>query len=130
MEEKMEEINKITDLPGNGSPESPRNNGLPLSRTIWLLGQLVLTIGICCAAIFAYDQFFAAKVSTVDLRAMVESQQSLHAAGKLTEEYMVEQYQTLDKRLKDLPKNRIVILADTVFKTDSRNVMPVQTTDK
>jgi hypothetical protein len=135
----MEEYPEVKDCQGtgNGADKNPANDSRECSRRgnilgnnsrlAWILGQLLLMVVISCGSIFAYDRLFAIKVATVDLRGMVETQQSLYAAGKLSEEGMVEQYRHLDKRLRELSKNHVVVLADTVFKTSSRNVIPVPT---
>lgn len=107
-------------LAANTSKRIPPKPGGP-AMNHWFI-TLLLIIAASTVSISVYDRYFATKVITVDMKGMILTQRDLYLAGKITTAQIAKDYDELEKSLKSLPKNRVAIMADAIFVTDSRNV--------
>lgn len=90
----------------------------PPKNKIWkvLLLCLVMSTAISAGAVFMYDKFFVPKIISIDIKGYLIEQRDLFMAGKIKEEDLVKNMDKLEKIIKDIPKNKIILMGDAVIK--------------
>ena len=82
--------------------------------------NLVLTSGL----IFLYDRFMAPKIVAVDIKGFVEKQRDLYIAKKINEEQLKANLDAMEKKIKSMPKNTIMISADVMVGQNAKTIEP------
>lgn len=67
------------------------------------------------ACLVAYDYWRAPKFVSVDLKGHIAKQQELYLAGKISDDQFIQGLANVDKIIKALPKNRVVVMGDAVI---------------
>jgi|GEM_PF-744413 len=82
--------------------------------------NLVLTSGL----IFLYDRFMAPKIVAVDIKGFVEKQRDLYVAKKINDEQLKANLDAMEKKIKSMPKNTIMISADVMVGENAKTIEP------
>lgn len=82
--------------------------------------NLVLTSGL----IFLYDRFIAPKIVAVDIKGFVEKQRDLYVARKINDEQLKANLDAMEKKIKSMPKNTIMISADVMVGEHAKTIEP------
>ena len=82
--------------------------------------NLVLTSGL----IFLYDRFMAPKIVAVDIKGFVEKQRDLYIAKKIDDEQLKANLDAMEKKIKSMPKNTIMISADVMVGEHAETIEP------
>jgi dephospho-CoA kinase len=88
-------------------------------RGRWLPGNsvcLLLSIAVSVATLFAYDHWYAQKIVAVDLKGYITLQRYKYRDGKINDEDLRKAFDRLEREMDAIPKNRVVIMADTAIR--------------
>ncbi|MBU3945473.1 MAG: hypothetical protein KJ900_13605 [Proteobacteria bacterium] len=86
---------------------------------------IVITTLIVCSAIWGYDQFFAQKVFTFDLKGYLREQTALIKAGEMTEEQFKSNLDRTEAILNaEAEKSNHVILLKDVIVRNGNEISP------
>ncbi len=77
---------------------------------------IAITASVVCsiATVAAYDLFFAQKIVAVDIVSSIASQKEEYAAGRITAAQLVENIETLLRRMEKKKRNEVLILEEAV----------------
>jgi len=76
---------------------------------------LILNILINFGSIFVYDKYFAQKIVKFDLLDFINEQRNLYVSGKIDNEQVKANLMSVEKKIKNLPKNKIILLSEVVM---------------
>ena len=114
-------------MPANDKTDEKTNNkdnhkdmGLIGLFVIIVVINLVLTSGL----IFLYDRFIAPKIVAVDIKGFVEKQRDLYVAKKIDDEQLKANLDAMEKKIKSMPKNTIMISADVMVGENAKTIEP------
>ena len=80
----------------------------------WLFITIAVSLVCSSVTIAAYDRFLAQKIVTVDLAACIASQKEDYAAGRITAGELVENIETLLRRMENKKRNEVLVLEEAV----------------
>ena len=75
---------------------------------------LIISMIMSTASVFVYDQYYATKIVTINIPAFVQAQFKLYNEKKITAEQYMENLQGYINHVKQIPKNKVVLLEDVV----------------
>lgn len=78
--------------------------------------MLILSIVMSIATVYVYDRYFAQKVVAIDMKGYMEKQKKLYLKGAIDDEELRENLMSFEKRINDIPENRVVIMEEVVIK--------------
>lgn len=77
---------------------------------------LLLSIASSAATLFAYDHWLAQKIVAVDMKGYITLQRYKYKDGKINDEDLRKAFDKLELVMNGIPKNRVVIMADTAIR--------------
>lgn len=110
------------DLAVKNETPKDRNKGFGLSSffIIIVIINLVVTSGL----IYLYDRFMAPKIVAVDIKGFIEKQRNLYIANKINDEQLKANLDAMEKKIKAMPKNTIIITADVMVGENAKVIEP------
>lgn len=107
--------------------EAARKIGKPtvLFFRWWITGLLVLGISLAssAASIVVYDRYFATRIVAVDVKGFIAEQRDLFVQGKIDDEQLRRNIESLEKAIENIPSNEVVIMGDAVVR-NAKTIRP------
>ena len=76
----------------------------------------LISIATTAATLFAYDHWLAQKIVAVDMKGYITLQRYKYKDGKINDEDLRKAFDKLELVMNSIPKNRVVIMADTAIR--------------
>lgn len=77
---------------------------------------LLISIATSAATLFVYDHWYAQKIVAVDMKGYITLQRYKYKDGKINDEDLRKAFDRLELQMNAIPKNRVVIMADTAIR--------------
>lgn len=77
---------------------------------------LLISIATTAATLFVYDHWLAQKIVAVDMKGYITLQRYKYKEGKINDEDLRKAFDKLELVMTTIPKNRVVIMADTAIR--------------
>ena len=77
---------------------------------------LLISIATSAATLFVYDHWLAQKIVAVDMKGYITLQRYKYKDGKINDEDLRKTFDRLELVMNSIPKNRVVIMADTAIR--------------
>lgn len=107
------------DPPGEGADRKAEDiNAKKRRKKIlfrWLTVVLV-SLGISVASILVYDRYFATRIVAVDIKGFIAAQRDLFVQGKINDEQLQQNIESLERVIENVPANEVVIMGDAVVR--------------
>lgn len=81
------------------------------SVAIAIMASLILN----ALMLMAYDHFMVKRFVSLDVKTFVEQQKNLYLAGKISDDQLRKNYETLGTAVKSMPKNYVIFMGDAVL---------------
>lgn len=85
-------------------------------QPIYFAACLIISLAISAATLFAYDRWWVQKVVAVDMKGYITLQRYKYKDGKINDEDLRKAFDKLELVINNIPKNRVVIMADTAIR--------------
>lgn len=85
----------------------------------WLSGIaicLLISLAASAATLFVYDRWYVQKIVAVDMKGYITLQRYKYKDGKINDEDLRKAFDKLELEMNAIPKNRVVIMADTAIR--------------
>jgi len=85
----------------------------------WLSGIAIcvlISLAASAATLFAYDCWYVQKIVAVDMKGYITLQRYKYKDGKINDEDLRKAFDKLELEMNAIPKNRVVIMADTAIR--------------
>ena len=92
----------------------------------WLVTAfLVLGISLAssAASIVVYDRYFATRIVAVDIKGFIATQRDLFVQGKIDDDQLRKNIESLEKAIEGIPSNEVVIMGDAVVR-NAKTIRP------
>jgi dephospho-CoA kinase len=77
---------------------------------------LLMSIAASAATVFVYDHWYAQKIVAVDMKGYITLQRYKYRDGKINDDDLRKAFDKLELEMNAIPKNKIVIMADTAIR--------------
>lgn len=77
---------------------------------------LLISVVSSTATLFVYDHWLAQKIVAVDMKGFITLQRYKYKDGKINDEDLRKAFDKLELEMNAIPKNRVVIMADTAIR--------------
>lgn len=77
---------------------------------------LLISVVSSAATLFVYDHWLAQKIVAVDMKGYITLQRYKYKDGKINDEDLRKAFDKLELEMNAIPKNRVVIMADTAIR--------------
>lgn len=128
---KPQEVNEEQPIsPGTAPITQPPTASFPAkppSMAMTVLVSVVINILVLLGAFYYYDRNVAVQVETVDLRAYLNDMRNGFVAGKINQEQMKKNFNSLDEHLREIVKNRpntIILLKEVIVSGQVEEIKP------
>ncbi len=105
---EMPYLPERTELPGASGQQGGRIPGIALC--------LLISLAVSTAVLFAYDRWQAQKIVAVDMKGYITLQRYKYRDGKINDEELRKAFDRLEQQMNAIPRNRVVIMADTAIR--------------
>jgi len=114
--EQIEESDQPTESPVSEkkdslSPERRQRRRLPIIALC-----LLVSLATSVVTLFCYDHWLAQKIVAVDMKGYITLQRYKYKDGKINDEDLRKTFDKLELVMNSIPKNRVVIMADTAIR--------------
>ena len=99
-----------------GTPVSAGHGKIPKNLLAAMALCLLMSLAASAVTLFAYDRWYAQKIVAVDLKGYITLQRYKYRDGKINDEDLRKAFDRLEKEMDAIPKNRVVIMADTAVR--------------
>ena len=107
--------------------EAAKEKGKPAGLFLrwWITGLLVLGISLMssAASIVVYDRYFATRIVAVDVKGFIAEQRDLFVQGRIDDEQLRRNIESLEKAIENIPSNEVVIMGDAVVR-NAKTIRP------
>ena len=97
-------------------PKAKEKQGLRPPGLPGIAVCLLVSIAASAATLFVYDRWYAQKIVAVDLKGYITLQRYKYKDGKINDEDLRKAFDGLEREMNAIPKNRVVIMADTAIR--------------
>ena len=115
----MEDIERSTQPtvpPVPETPDTPKPERKLQSRLSKIALCLLISLAASSATLYVYDRWYAQKIVAVDLKGYITLQRYKYKDGKINDEDLRKAFDKLELEMNAIPKNRVVIMADTTIR--------------
>ena len=77
---------------------------------------LLMSLAASAATVFVYDHWYAQKIVAVDMKGYITLQRYKYKDGKINDEDLRRAFDKLELEITAIPKNKVVIMADTAIR--------------
>jgi len=77
---------------------------------------LLISLVSSATTLFCYDHWLAQKIVAVDMKGYITLQRYKYKDGKINDEDLRKTFDKLELMMNSIPKNRVVIMADTAVR--------------
>lgn len=113
--ENENEISETTlsSLEQTSVPKTKEKQG---NRLPGIAACLFMSLAASAATLFIYDHWLAQKIMAVDMKGYITLQRYKYKDGKINDEDLRKAFDKLELEMNSIPKNRVVIMADTAIR--------------
>jgi hypothetical protein len=88
-------------------------------------GLLVLGLSLVssAASIAVYDRYFATRIVAVDIKGFIALQRDLFVQGKIDDDQLRRNIESLERTIEEIPSNEVVIMGDAVVR-NAKTIKP------
>ena len=94
----------------------PSTKGIQGIRLPGIAVCLLVSLVSSTATLFCYDHWLAQKIVAVDMKGYITLQRYKYKDGKINDEDLRKTFDKLELMMNSIPKNRVVIMADTAIR--------------
>jgi hypothetical protein len=105
-----------TALPSLEQTAAPTRSGIQRIRLPGIAVCLLISVASSAATLFCYDHWLAQKIVAVDMKGYITLQRYKYKDGKINDEDLRKAFDKLELVMNNIPKNRVVIMADTAIR--------------
>lgn len=105
-----------TDTPIPGTHVSPEPGRRQQRRLSGIALCLLISLATSAVTLFAYDRWCVQKIVAVDMKGYITLQRYKYQDGKINDEDLRKAFDRLEQMMNTIPKNRVVIMADTAIR--------------
>ena len=115
MAEHENEISQtvLSSLEQTATPATKGKQGI---RQSGIVICLLISVVSSVATLFVYDHWLAQKIVAVDMKGYITLQRYKYKDGKINDEDLRKAFDKLELEMNTIPKNRVVIMADTAIR--------------
>jgi hypothetical protein len=95
---------------------TPAAKGKQGIRQSGIAACLLISVVSSAATLFVYDHWLAQKIVAVDMKGYITLQRYKYKDGKINDEDLRKAFDKLELVMNTIPKNRVVIMADTAIR--------------
>jgi biopolymer transport protein ExbD len=95
---------------------SPRGEGKQGGLLPVIIIGLLISLATSAVTLFAYDRWCVQKIVAVDMKGYITLQRYKYQDGKINDEDLRKAFDRLEQMMNTIPKNRVVIMADTAIR--------------
>lgn len=95
---------------------APATKGKQRVRLPGIAVCLLISVVSSAATLFVYDHWLAQKIVAVDMKGYITLQRYKYKDGKINDEDLRKAFDKLELEMNAIPKNRVVIMADTAIR--------------
>jgi len=95
---------------------TPEPKGKPGIRLPGIAVCLLISVASSVATLFCYDHWLAQKIVAVDMKGYITLQRYKYKDGKINDEDLRKTFDRLELVMNGIPRNRVVIMADTAIR--------------
>lgn len=95
---------------------TPAAKGKQGIRVPGIVVCLLISVVSSAATLFVYDHWLAQKIVAVDMKGYITLQRYKYKDGKINDEDLRKAFDKLELVMNTIPKNRVVIMADTAIR--------------
>jgi len=103
----------LSSLEQTTTPATKRKLGI---RVPGIAVCLLISVVSSAATLFVYDHWLAQKIVAVDMKGYITLQRYKYKDGKINDEDLRKAFDKLELAMNTIPKNRVVIMADTAIR--------------
>lgn len=92
------------------------NNWYPKTALVRWLAAILLFCFISALSIVVYDRCFSTRIVSIDIKGFIAAQRDLYVQGKISDEQLKRNIDSLERTLQKIPANVVVIMGDAVVK--------------
>jgi len=122
MMESAGQTGKILASAGKTKQEGKPGRVLPC-RLITILLVLGISLASSAASIVVYDRYFATRIVAVDIKGFIAAQRDLFVQGKIDDDQLRKNIESLEKAIEGTPSNEVVIMGDAVVR-NAKTIRP------
>ena len=104
---------KQKDKPGRALP----------CRLVTAFLVLGISLASSAASIVVYDRYFATRIVAVDIKGFIAAQRDLFVQGKIDDDQLRKNIESLEKAIENIPSNEVVIMGDAVVR-NAKTIRP------
>lgn len=94
-------------------PKTKEKQGIRLPGIVICL---LMSLASSAVTLFAYDHWYAQKIVAVDMKGYLTLQRYKYKDGKINDDDLRKAFDKLELVMNSIPKNRVVIMADTAIR--------------
>ena len=83
-----------------------------------LLLNIIISLVVSSAVVFAYDRFFAQKVVVFDIKGYIEQLRDLYLAKKIDDAELKRRIDMIEVMVNNTPKRKVIIMGDVIIGRD------------
>lgn len=83
-----------------------------------LILNIIVSLVVSSAVVFAYDHFFAQKVVVFDFKGYIEELRDLYLAKKIDDAELKRRIDLVEAMVNSTPKRKVIIMGDAVLGKD------------
>jgi len=118
--EDMKDIENILEPEREDTKKNKEGTGIIVLLLLVVVINVIVTSGI----LFLYDRYMVPRITGIDIKGFIEEQRDLYAARKINDEQLRANYDAMEKKIKSMPSNRIMISADVLIGENIEVVRP------
>jgi len=111
-----ENENSQTALPSLEQTTTPATKREQRIRLPDIAACLLISVVSSAVTLFVYDHWLAQKIVAVDMKGYITLQRYKYKDGKINDEDLRKAFDKLELVMNTVPKNRVVIMADTAIR--------------
>ena len=122
MESSAAQPGEIPAGAGKTKQEGKPGRVLPC-RLVTALLVLGISLASSAASIVVYDKYFATRIVAVDIKGFIAAQRDLFVQGKIDNDQLRKNIESLEKAIEGIPSNEVVIMGDAVVR-NAKTIRP------
>jgi len=116
---------QAAEIPANDKKTKQKDKPGRVSSRRLAIAFLVLGISLAssAASIVVYDRYFATRIVAVDVKGFIAAQRDLFVQGKIDDDQLRKNIESLEKAIEGIPSNEVVIMGDAVVR-NAKTIRP------
>ncbi len=77
---------------------------------------VLISLASSVASVIVYDRYFAQRIVAVDIKGFIALQRDLFVQGKIDDDQLKRNIESLERTIEKIPSNEVVIMGDAVVR--------------